>query len=108
MERLTYKEKDGSYNSKKSYYILANKLAGYEDLEEQDLLLRLPCKVGDVVYALLVDEEKFEHFHCGVKIKKLDFDFWMIPLLGKTVFLTQAEADEALRSMKEREEKANE
>ena len=26
------------------------KLASYEDLEEQGLLLRLPCKVGDTVY----------------------------------------------------------
>ena len=26
------------------------KLAGYENLEEQGLLLKLPCKVGDTVY----------------------------------------------------------
>lgn len=26
------------------------KLAAYEDLEEQGLLVRLPCKVGDIVY----------------------------------------------------------
>lgn len=26
------------------------KLADYEDLEEQGLLVRLPCKVGDIVY----------------------------------------------------------
>ena len=35
-----------------------DKLAEYEDLEEQGLLLRLPCKVGDTVYcirALLVE-----------------------------------------------------
>ena len=30
----------------------ANKLAEYEDLEEQGLILRLPCKVGDTVYRL--------------------------------------------------------
>lgn len=30
----------------------ANKLAEYEDLEEQGLLLRLPCKVGDTVYII--------------------------------------------------------
>ena len=28
------------------------KLAEYEDLEEQGLLLRLPCKVGDTVYRI--------------------------------------------------------
>lgn len=26
------------------------KLADYEDLEEQGLLVRLPCKVGDIIY----------------------------------------------------------
>lgn len=30
-----------------------NKLANYEDLEEQGLLLKLPCKVGDTVYRLV-------------------------------------------------------
>lgn len=29
-----------------------NKLVDYEDLEEQGLLLRLPCKVGDTVYRI--------------------------------------------------------
>lgn len=33
---------------------ILTKLADYEDLEEQGLLLRLPCKVGDIVY---VDSE---------------------------------------------------
>lgn len=28
------------------------KLAEYEDLEEQGLLLRLPCKIGDTVYTV--------------------------------------------------------
>ena len=29
---------------------VAEKLAAYEDLEEQGLLVRLPCKVGDTVW----------------------------------------------------------
>lgn len=28
------------------------KLADYEDLEEQDRIIKLPCKVGDVVYRI--------------------------------------------------------
>ena len=28
------------------------KLAAYEDAEEQELLLRLPCKVGDTIYVI--------------------------------------------------------
>ena len=34
--------------------MILEKLADYEDLEEQGLLVRLPCKVGDIVY---VDSE---------------------------------------------------
>ena len=36
-------------NEYKQYF---EKLAEYEDLEEQGLLLRLPCKVGDTVYSV--------------------------------------------------------
>ena len=31
---------------------IAEKLKEYEDLEEQGLLLRLPCKVGDALYRI--------------------------------------------------------
>lgn len=34
------------------YYDYFKKLAEYEDLEEQGLLIRLPCKVGDMVYSV--------------------------------------------------------
>lgn len=33
-------------------YFLTERLAKYEDMEEQGLLVRLPCKVGDTVYWL--------------------------------------------------------
>lgn len=35
---------------------LINKLAAYEDAEEQGLLVRLPCKVGDTVYEIDLPE----------------------------------------------------
>ena len=38
-----------------------NKLAEYEDLEEQGLLLKLPCKVGDIVYKIC-PQSKFIEF----------------------------------------------
>lgn len=74
MERLT-KWEDGSitYNEKREFECgeycdscsqgagncktvknMLKKLAYYENLEEQGLLVRLPCKVGDIVY---VDSE---------------------------------------------------
>lgn len=62
MERLTeYMGNGKDYESinpidtpyeygKANLQALINKLAAYEDAEEQGLLLRLPCKVGDTVY----------------------------------------------------------
>ena len=38
---------------------LYRKLKHYEDLEEQGLLLRLPCKVGDTVWCVDVDEDDY-------------------------------------------------
>ncbi|MBD5499103.1 MAG: hypothetical protein HDR11_15350 [Lachnospiraceae bacterium] len=37
-----------------------NRLAKYEDLEEQGKLIKLPCKVGDRIYRIDIDE-KIEH-----------------------------------------------
>ncbi len=77
----------------------AEKLKEYEDLEEQGLLLKLPCKAGDTVYTLnlLPDGE--------TTIAQLETDTFFMVLcvmdgrFGKTVFLTQAEAKEALKRM---------
>ena len=51
---------------------VCKKLATYEDLEEQGLLVRLPCKEaysksGDFVY-LIYDYEIIECVHCGLEI----------------------------------------
>ena len=35
------------------------KLADYEDAEEQGLLLRLPCKVGDTIYEVTYENRKY-------------------------------------------------
>ena len=68
MERLTeYMGNGENYESinpidtpyeygKANLQALINKLAAYEDAEEQGLLLRLPCKVGDAVYLIDKDE----------------------------------------------------
>ena len=53
MERLTVK-KDDKYTVKTASLIpfVINKLGELEDAEEQGLLLRLPCKIGDDVYLI--------------------------------------------------------
>lgn len=72
MERLT--EKYNGKNIVKTGYIAkvfnnvlgnifegkaVDKLAAYEDAEEQGLLLRLPCKVGDTIYEVSYANRKY-------------------------------------------------
>lgn len=89
------------------------KLAEYEQLEEQGLLVRLPCKVGDTVYVptrVLVSEFKITAifcdihgtyfywlFYCGIYERTSGFSERDI---GKTVFLTREEAEKKLEEMK--------
>ena len=86
-----------------------NKLAEYEDLEEQGLLFRLPCKVGTSVYMVAQD--------CGGDtldcmrgdceccpylysfVEENTFEVYMCDEVGKTVFLTKAEAEQKLKEM---------
>lgn len=92
------------HGSDELLYEIANRLAEYEDMEEQGLLVRLPCKVGDTIY------------RCGDPIKKIyewqiayvevyddetvfvdDSDNTFVEAdIGKTVFLTREEAEKAL------------
>ena len=41
---------------------ILKKLAGYEDLEEQGRLLKLPCKMGDTVYYINPDKNTINEF----------------------------------------------
>ena len=98
---------------------LREKLKYYEDAEEQGLLLRLPCKVGDKIFLDFagfgkdIDEFTVKDFHLdcfenGETILFCDYESNDSTLsgqidvmeFGKTVFLTEAEA-----KLKEMEEK---
>ena len=93
-------------------------LAEYEDLEEQGLLLKLPCKVGDTVYSItrdFISEYNIRNFICYdngniffdwkcVKGIYLNIKGFHIDDIGKTVFLTKEAAEKEL----ERLEKDNE
>ena len=53
MQRLTTRHNGVAVIRDKSKLKEAmEKLAGYEELEEQGLLLKLPCKVGDTIYRI--------------------------------------------------------
>lgn len=88
MERLTERMEnvpDGESNVwvKNHDYIKASeKLAEYEDLEEQGLLVRLPCKEaysmsGDEVY-FIFEGEIIECIHCGLDICGSDEEGYII------------------------------
>ena len=88
---------------------LRERLKEYEDLEEQGLLLRLPCKLGTSVYMVAQD--------CGGDtldcmrgdcegcpylysfVEENTFEVYLCDEVGKTVFLTQEEAEQKLKKM---------
>lgn len=84
------------------------KLKEYEDAEENGLLIRLPCKVGDTVYELdrwcdgsHGDCDKRPCNECpdyNLEIYTHKFAYDMLPKIGKTVFLTREEAEQALKA----------
>lgn len=138
MERLTVRWTNKVYDtfdpvdvvnneySKINYNKILTKLGEYEDLEEQGLLLRLPCKVGDIVYVNDI-------LGCGeverYKVIRVDYhstlgtgrnEFYIEALLctnpdksiafydkqfgktvfGKTIFFTKSEAEARLKELR--------
>lgn len=104
MERLTKRMEnapDGESNVwvKNHDYIKASeKLAEYEDLEEQGLLVKLPCKVGTEVYYILGIPNKMP-----CTIDKCVFELSDVHKIGKSLFLTREEAEKKLEEMKNAE-----
>lgn len=130
------------YSDTDEGYLCAKKLKEYEDLEEQGLLLKFPCKVGDTVYVdsktIPTENMEFEEVrevplffeakvvsfrqngngnYIKLKVKAKWLHEWVDPdcgpdsayfetekyftyplsAIGKTVFLTQEQAEEALK-----------
>ena len=139
MERLTQRENDrlimvkqdnGEYIPvylDEDNFKAIKKLADYEDLEEQGLLVRLPCKVGDDVYIipsptnlrlniLAGYEENNRVYHQHVRSITFTDGHWYATsreeygiysekvlndiAFGTTWFLTREEAEKKLEEMK--------
>lgn len=78
----------------------------YEYLEERGVLLKLPCKVGSDVYSIrkgLTYGEVGDKPTEWSRIDKMKFNIHMLNDFNKSIFLTQSEAEEALRKMNEME-----
>ena len=84
---------------------MIDRLAAYEDAEEQGLLVRLPCKVGDMIYRpIRVNNGIYAYAVSSIEIppsgEVIVYDglcgySWSD--FGKTVFLTREEAEAALK-----------
>lgn len=97
------------------------KLADYEDLEEQGLLIRLPFSVGDTVTIILmipssstrfIEQAELKEINIGKYHARMDIQLKVEPIarrgniykyyvseLGKNIFATLAEAEKALAEM---------
>lgn len=87
------------------------KVEEYKRLEEQGLLLRLPCKVGDTVWttkwwdivqeSVVVDGKKYFRNKDKHKVTKEKFSLYDYERIGKAVFLTREEAEKKLKELEE-------
>lgn len=103
---------------------LREKLKYYEDAEEQGLLLRLPCKVGDKVYQIsenFIEPCTVETIFLGnyrdrsgnwCNMAEIHYDRDDCPYvsteiyftdIGETVFFTETEAKAKLKEMEEKD-----
>lgn len=120
MERLTNSDKEipTLVNNAEYWLEVYFKLKDIEDAEEQGLLLRLPCKVGDEIFLDFagfgkdIDEFTVKDFHLdcfedGETILFCDYESNDSTLsgqidvmeFGKSVFLTREEAEAKLAEM---------
>lgn len=78
--------------------VAMQKLAHYEDFEEQGRLIKLPCAEGELVWTIVRQRDSFD-----------DREYWLatqtrfklehFPLLGTHVFLTQEEAERQIERL---------
>lgn len=99
--------------------IVLRKLADYEDLEEQGLMVRLPVAIGTNVYVVSSFLDCiYDYEHCKAtqkwkceedipceyekrlyRVKEIEFNLNLKDVIGKTVFLTCEEAEKKLKEM---------
>jgi hypothetical protein len=100
MERLTTRHCDKAVIKDKSLLAKAmEKLAHYEDLEEQGLLLKLPCKVGSELYCVSKKNSDGRREVISTTVNNIMESFCYADAIGKGMYLTKSEAEKALAEM---------
>lgn len=135
MERLTKISAVGEYLPRKTLNLIhksdssesnlteiLEKLGEYEQAEEQGLLLRLPCKVGDTLYRvnkgakepvimMRVIQLYIKQIHKDRTVMRIDAindadmgESCYLPCnIGERIFLTREEAEAKLKEMEEKD-----
>lgn len=104
---------DGELYWLKDVTELLEELKSYKDLEEQGLLVRLPCKVGDIMFRINKGAKNpiIELTVTQINITRRSYNLEVIDRdcgelmcfkndIGKTIFLTREEAEKKLEEMK--------
>ena len=129
MERLTRRSANGTgvyatpsgepIKWENNRHNVLQKLADYEDLEEQGRLIKLPCKIGDIIYrvnagakepvikmiVLQVNYKQLREDRIIIRIDAMnDNDMgescYLLEDFGKNVFLTKSEAEAKLKELR--------
>ena len=123
MERLTRRSSNGTgvYATpsgeptewENNRHNVLQKLADYEDLEEQGRLIKLPCKVGDTVYVPtrnFISELRITEVTCnrdGTYLRWVllsgiypNLNGFVGRKIGNEVFLTKSEAEAKLKELR--------
>ena len=103
MGRLTYYNERGfAYvnheNCANGYNDLIDKLAHYEDMEDQGRLIELPCAVGTPIWLITWDYDEFND-RCYYATPTT-FALEDVVDLGTAIFLTKEEAEAKLEELK--------
>lgn len=118
MERLTRRSANGTgvyatpsgepVEWENNRHNVLQKLADYEDLEEQGRLVKLPCKIGDKVWhisGMAIKEDVIsgiEYSYDGMFYIWSNEDTWLGGF-NDIVFLTKSEAEARLEELRGRE-----
>lgn len=108
---MAYEIAKGRMYATKEVIELQKELQSYKDAEEQGLLLRLPCKVGEEVYCVVnhigyytIEKNRVLSYQTAPKgvdgIIARGYMGTSLGIVGKNVFATLEEAGQALAKMK--------
>lgn len=134
MERLTRRSANGTgvyatpsgepVKWENNRHNVLQKLADYEDLEEQGRLIKLPCKVGDTVYEIHYTNRQYVILsHVVSKFVIIPYRFSRVEIyfenengfstsdllgqLNEDLFLTRVEAEAKLKELRGRENESS-